>query len=190
MRILTALHKYAVTAGLALLLAAPAAMAQTAEQSPRAQELLRELADPATEDWQRVESDLQREWSKSGSAAMDLLLQRGQEALENGDPLAALEHLTALTDHAPDFAEGWNMRATAFFVAGQFGPSLEDIRRTLALNPQHYGALAGLGSILEQLEREEPAMAAYRAALAVNPHQPELIEALTRLEQATGGMEL
>jgi Flp pilus assembly protein TadD len=189
MGILTSIRKYAVTACLALLLAAPMARAQ-AGQSPRAQELLRELADPATEDWQRVESDLQREWSRSGSAAMDLLLQRGRAALEDGDPLAALEHLTALTDHAPEFAEGWNLRATAFFVAGQFGPALEDIRRTLALNPQHYGALEGLGAILEQLEREEEAMAAYRAALAVNPHRPDLVEALTRLEQATGGTEL
>ncbi|MDP3340857.1 tetratricopeptide repeat protein [Frigidibacter sp.] len=174
-----------MTAGLALLLAGPVA-AQVADT----EELLRELADPATEDWQRVESDLLREWSKSGSPSMDLLLQRGQEALEAGDPLAALEHLTALTDHAPDFAEGWNLRATAFFVAGQFGPALEDIRQTLALNPQHYGALAGLGMILEQLEREEDAAAAYRAALAVNPHQPDLNEALTRLDQATGGTEL
>ena len=188
MGILTSSHKYAVTAFLALLLAAPQAGAQAG--GPRAQDLLRELADPATEDWQRVESDLLREWSKSGSASMDLLLQRGQEALEAGDPLAALEHLTALTDHAPDFAEGWNLRATAFFVAGQFGPALEDIRQTLVLNPQHYGALAGLGMILEQLEREEEAAEAYRAALAVNPHQPDLNEALTRLDQATGGTEL
>lgn len=182
------LHKYAVTAGLALLLAASQAAAQPTDQ--RVQDLLRELADPATEDWQRVESDLAREWSKSGSASMDLLLQRGQDALEAGDPLAALEHLTALTDHAPDFAEGWNLRATAFFVAGQFGPALEDIRQTLVLNPHHYGALAGLGMILEQLEREEDAAAAYRAALAINPHQPDLNEALTRLDQATGGTEL
>ena len=84
---------------------------------------------------------------------MDLLLQRGQEAMEAGDLDAAIEHFTALTDHAPDFAEGWNARATAFFQDERYGPALADIERTLALNPDHFGALMGLAMILEQLDR-------------------------------------
>src|SRR5690606_3470319 len=100
---------------------------------------------PDNAEWRLAEADILREWSKSGSPAMDLLLKRGREAMEAGDLKAAIEHLTALTDHAPEFAEGWNARATAYFLAGAFGPSVDDIRHTLALNPRHFGALAGLG---------------------------------------------
>lgn len=152
--------------------------------------LYAELADPDSEDWQRAQADILREWSKSGSAAMDLLLKRGQEAMEAGDLEAAIEHLTALTDHAPDFAEGWNARATAYYLAGQFGPSLADIRRTLALNPHHFGALTGLGTILEETDQPKEAMAAYRAVLALNPHQDSVRQALERLEQDAEGVEI
>jgi len=76
---------------------------------------------------------------------MDLLLQRGQDALEEENYQAAIEHFTALTDHAPQFAEAWNMRATAFFLIDEYGLSIEDISRTLALNPKHFGALSGCG---------------------------------------------
>lgn len=188
MRVLAAFHKYAVTIGF---LGAFAALPFSAAAEPaREAELLRELADPATPDWQRVEADLQREWSRSGSAAMDLLLQRGEDALQGGDLDAAVEHLTALTDHAPDFAEGWNALATAYYMQGRFGPSLADIQRTLALNPNHYGALAGLGIILEEMGRDEEAAGAYRASLAIHPHQDQVKEALTRLEQSAEGISI
>ena len=56
----------------------------------------------------------------------------------------AIEHFTALIDHAPDFAEGWNARATAYYQTGDFGPSIADIGQVLTLNPRHFGALVGL----------------------------------------------
>lgn len=152
--------------------------------------LYEELADPDNSSWQRAEADLLREWSKSGSAAMDLLLKRGQEALKAGDNALAIEHFTALTDHAPDFAEGWNGRATAYFLEGRFGPSLWDIRRVLALNPHHFGALAGLGTILQEMGRQEAARDAFRASLALNPHQKAVAEALGRLETALAGTDI
>ena len=153
-------------------------------------ELLTQLQDPETENWRRVERQIMNEWSKSGSAAMDLLLQRGRDALARGETQAAIEHLTALTDHAPDFAEGWNARATAFFQAGLYGPSVEDIGRTLTLNPNHFGALSGLAIILEQTGREETALATYRAALGIHPHQPGVIEAIDRLERQLEGRDI
>lgn len=121
---------------------------------------------------------------------MDLLLKRGREAMEAGELSAAIEHFTALTDHAPDFAEGWNARATAYFLDGRFGPSVADIQRTLKLNERHFGALAGFGMILEALERDEDALEIYRAALAINPHLPNVVEAIARLERKTAGTEL
>lgn len=152
--------------------------------------LYAELADPGNADWARVQADILREWSKSGSPAMDLLLQRGQDALAIGDFPAAIEHLTALIDQAPDFAEGWNARATAYFHAGYFGPSLVDIQHALALNPHHFGALAGLGMILEASGKTDQAQRAYAASLAIHPHQDGIRQALDRLEQESSGTEL
>lgn len=181
-RILSLVAAFAVAS---LFWAAPiAALAEDMDK------LYTELADPENPDWERTQADILREWSKSGSAAMDLLLKRGQQALEAGDLNAAIEHLTALTDHAPDFAEGWNARATAYYLAGQFGPSLADIRRTLALNAHHFGALSGLGSILEESGEPKEAMAAYRAALALNPHLDNVRQALERLEKDAEGVEI
>lgn len=149
--------------------------------------LLERLADPDQEGWEQIEESLRLEWSKSGSPAMDLLLQRGRAALEADDVEAALEHLTALTDHAPDFAEGWNLRATAHFRAEQLGLALEDIRRTLELNPNHFGAMTGLAIILEELGMEEEALEVGRRVLELNPHREETRQAVERLEHAVEG---
>jgi tetratricopeptide (TPR) repeat protein len=167
------------------LLPTPAAWAATSLD-----DLYKQLADPANNDWQITQADILREWSKSGSPAMDLLLKRGRDAMEAGDLDAAIEHLTALTDHAPDFAEGWNARATAYFLAGYFGPSISDIEHTLALNPHHFGALSGLGQIFEAMEKPDLALKAYEAALAVNPHMEGVQEAIDRLTRDKQGTDL
>lgn len=138
----------------------------------------------------RIEREIWNEWSKSGSPAMDLLLQRGRDSMAAGETAAAIEHFTALTDHAPEFAEGWNARATAYFQAGELGPSVNDIARTLTLNPRHFGALSGLGMIFEQLDQPEKALEAYRAALAIHPRLQGVIEAVERLEAETAGTDL
>jgi len=162
----------------------------SAAQSPTLDELYAELADPVLESWEQVEQKIWSEWSKSGSPAMDLLLDRGRKAMEEGDWTAAIEHLTALTDHAPDFAEGWNARATAYYQAGKYGPSLSDIRKTLALNPRHFGAISGLALILEELGFPKDALKAYREVLAIHPHRPNLKETIERLEKEVGGTAL
>ena len=121
---------------------------------------------------------------------MDLLLERGREALAEDDSVAAIDHLTALIDHAPDFTEGWNARATAYYQAGLYGPALVDIGQALALNPRHFGALAGLGMILEELGQDQRALAVYRRTLAIHPHQPTILEGVERLEAKAAGQEL
>ena len=87
----------------------------------------------------RIEKRIQDIWSRSGSDTMDLLLRRGRDALNAEDPLKASRHFSALVEHAPDFAEGWNMRATAFYLQGEWGLALADIERALALEPRHWG---------------------------------------------------
>ena len=121
---------------------------------------------------------------------MDLLLERGRDAMEAGDYGAAVEHLTALVDHAPDFPEGWNARATAYFLSGLIGPSIEDIRHTLILEPRHFGALSGLAIIFEDMGRPEQALEAWLAVRAIHPHMPDLDETIKRLERQVSGTDL
>lgn len=137
-----------------------------------------------------IEREIWMEWSRSGSPAMDLLLQRGRDAMAAGDMRQAIEHLTALVDHSPGFAEGWNARATAYFQAGAFGPSIDDIARVLQLNPRHFGALSGLGMIFEELDRPEKALEVYRAALDINPHLKSVRDSVERLEKDVAGQDI
>ena len=152
--------------------------------------LFAQLADPDGEGWRIAESDLLREWSKSGSPTMDLLLKRGEEALDQGDTAAAIGHLTALTDHAPDFAAGFQARAVAYATAGEFGPAAADLARALELEPRHFAALTQLGAMLEEMGDDARALAAYRASLTIHPHQQEAIDAVARLEQAEVGTDI
>ena len=152
--------------------------------------LFSELADPANDNWQYTEQNIWIQWSKSGSPAMDLLLERGRQAMATGDYAGAIEHLTALIDHDPAFAEGWNARATAYFQAGLFGPSIEDVRHVLLLNPRHFGAMAGLGMMLEDIDKPRDALAAYEAARAIHPRQPGVLDAIARLHKLLDGQDI
>ncbi len=169
---------------------APPPESLPADQAARLEELLAELGQPGRQDWQKVEQEIVRIWSQSGSPAMDLLLARGNEALEAEDFPTAVEHFSALVDHAPDFAEGWNARATAFFLMGEYGLAINDVEHVLALNPRHFGALSGLGFMLEAMGEPDLALEALQAAQALNPNQPNISESVKRLEQMTGDAEL
>jgi tetratricopeptide (TPR) repeat protein len=161
-----------------------------AEDTAKLDELFTRLKAAGAEEAGRIEKEIWIEWSKSGSPALDLLLLRGRDAMELGDNAQAIEHFTAIIDHDPSFAEGWNARATAYFTAGEFGPSLADIGQVLTLNPRHFGALTGLAMILEESGRPEKALEAYKAALAIHPHLEGVEEAVKRLETQETGQEL
>ncbi|MDO5630514.1 MAG: hypothetical protein Q4G22_01610 [Paracoccus sp. (in: a-proteobacteria)] len=149
--------------------------------------LFAQLSQPEGESWRIAESDILREWSRSGSAAMDLLLKRGEQALDAGDSNAAIGHLTALTDHAPDFAAGFQARAAAFALRGDYGPAAADLARVLELEPRHFAALTQLGGMLEEIGDNTRARAAYRASLDIHPHQQEAIDGVARLDRALAG---
>jgi tetratricopeptide (TPR) repeat protein len=167
-----------------------AAGSPVAAQVDRLDGLFDSLRDPGTTDWQRVEDEIERRMSFSGSASADLLLRRGIAALEVQDYAAAIDHLTALVDHAPEFAEGWNSRASAYFLAGLYGPAMEDLARVLVLEPRHFGALSGIGIIFEETDQPVRALAAFRAAAAIHPQNPDIQAAILRLERATEGTAL
>ncbi len=159
-------------------------------QDRRVDELLDRLATPDLRNWDVVEQEIYMLWSRSGSPTADYLLRRGREAMEAGDLDAAYNHFTALTDHAPDFAEGWNARATMFFQSNRYGPSIADIQRVLALEPRHFGALQGLGIMLEEMGEYETALRAFREASAIHPHRQDVRDAISRIEQRLEGQAL
>lgn len=176
-----------VAAFLSFLLTCGVALALDQE---KLDDLFTRLQAAGAEEAGRIETEIWIEWSKSGSPAIDLLLQRGRDALAIGDTTTAIEHFTAIIDHSPEFAEGWNARATAYYAAGEFGPALADIAATLERNPQHFGALAGLAAILEGTDHPERALKVYQAALAIHPHLEGVANAIERLETAATGQEL
>ena len=124
---------------------------------------------------------------ESGSDTVDLLLAWAMKFMEEKKYPRALDVLDQVVLLKPDFAEGWNKRATVYYLIDDYGSSLADIRRTLALEPRHFGALSGLGFILDETGQKEQAIAVFRKALAINPQLDKIKEAVERLEKETAG---
>lgn len=152
--------------------------------------LLKQLREAEPSEAARIERDITREWAKSGSAAMDFLLKRGRDAMDVEAYRSAIEHFTALTDHAPNFAEGYHLRAMAYFHLEMLGPALGDLETVLRLNPDHFGAMRGLAVIFETLDDPERALAGYEMVLAVHPHDEEAQKGVERLRNAVRGRDL
>jgi tetratricopeptide (TPR) repeat protein len=191
---------FAAFAFAALLAAAPA-YAQEEEDpnilTPRAiaelslDDLFLKLPDnAATSTGQRIEREIVRRFSRSGSATADLLLEWATEATEKKNYPQALDLLDQIVVLKPDFAEAWNRRATVYYLLDDYGSSLADIRVTLALEPRHFGALAGFGIILQALDRKDEAIRVYRRALEINPQLDKVRESLERLEKQTVDREI
>ncbi|MCH8952812.1 MAG: tetratricopeptide repeat protein [Proteobacteria bacterium] len=175
--------------------AGPAARPQSPEaeaalRRDRLDALFARLARGGGADWQGVQNEIWAQWFESGSPAMDLLLARATRAMDNGRLELALRFLDDLVRLAPDFAEGWNKRATVYFMLGEYGRSVADIERTLALEPRHFGALSGLGMILERLGDKTGAMRSYRRGLEVHPNLPGAAEGVERLAPEVDGRAL
>jgi len=178
--------KNAVAALATLTLLAGAAGAQSDSDASLLDQL--QAADPA--DAGRIEREIRMEWEKSGSPTMDLLLKRGKDALEAGDPDLAIGHLSALTDHAPGFAEGWHARAMAFFQEEEFSLALHDLEVTLALNPRHFAAIYGLGVVMESLGRDKDAYDLYTRVLSLHPNHKDALDGVERLKTRVNGTEI
>lgn len=137
-----------------------------------------------------VATELKGIWSRSGSAAVDLLWKRGQDALQAGAPDQAVEHFTAALDWAPDFAEAYVGRASAYYLTGDTGPAIADLRAALALNPHQWEALGGFAVLLEEVGREEDALEVWRRVTEINPQDEAATASVARLETALAGRAL
>ena len=109
-------------------------------------------------------------WGRSGDPEVDRLLQSGIQRMEAGEMGRAVEAFTRVTEQKPDFAEGWNKRATAYYLMGDFDQSLKDCDEVIKRNPQHFGALSGYGMIYLRLGELENALEYFQRALEINPN--------------------
>ncbi len=153
-------------------------------------DFLDRLANPELRNWEVVEEEVFQRWQISGSASADYLLRRGIEALEAQEYDEAYDHLTALVDHAPEFAEGWNARARLFVEQQMYGPAIADFQRVLAIEPRHFGALVSMGLMLEDMGDTDRAMAAYQSAHDLHPNQPDIQRLMNSLEVQEEGEAL
>jgi tetratricopeptide (TPR) repeat protein len=149
--------------------------ARAAQDDPRLDQLFHALGEAKTaEIAEPIETEIWKVWTESGSATTTLLYERGAAVVEAGNLDLALELMTAVVQTDPHFAEGWNMRATVYVMREDYQSAIEDIEHTLMLEPRHFGALAGLGRIMEQLGNDRLALQAYEAALKINPALEEI----------------
>ncbi len=118
----------------------------------------------------RAAETLWQMWHRSGDPRFDRLLRDGAEAMEREELSEAEVTFTRLIAEAPDFAEGWNKRATVRYLAGDYEGSIADCKETLARNPNHFGALSGQGLCHFMLNQFREAALLFRRALAVHPH--------------------
>lgn len=184
-------HFKSAVAACVLCVAPALAPALALADDARLDELFDQLARAdSVEAGQRIESAINREMMRTGSPSLDLLMQRGADALDAHDYGAAVEHLTALIDHAPDLAQAWNLRAVGYYMTGAIGPAIHDLGEALILEPRHFRALQGLAVVLEELGQPEDALEILRAALAIAPHDANITAAVQRLELRFAGTPL
>src|SRR5271154_3004433 len=129
-------------------------------------------------------------YSESGSDTSDLLLQRARHAIGVENYSDALKILDATIALQPDWAEGWNARATTRYLDDDYKGSMADIAQTLKREPRHLGALMGMGRILEAREKREEALKVYERVLEIAPHWRNAQEAADKLKAALAGSEL
>lgn len=131
-------------------------------------ERLKTTGDPV--EGRGLTSEIWSIWLWSDDESVDRLMRKGIVAMAERNFETALILFNAIVEEAPDFAEGWNKRATVHYLLGDFPGSLHDIARTLKLEPRHFGALSGRGLVLLELEDMQLALESFEAALEVHPN--------------------
>lgn len=138
----------------------------------------------------QLERKIWEAWGRTQSDTLDALMQGGIAVMDKGDYKRAQDIFSTMIELKPDLAEAYNKRATVRFLAGDYAGSVADIERTLKFEPRHFGALAGLGTIMERLDNLPEALRAWRRALAANPHMGDGPEKLRELRRRIDAREL
>ena len=128
-----------------------------------------------------------RNWYENSDAAVNELMYRGEISMRHGKYDDAVNYFSEIIDIAPDFAEGWNRRATAYYIIGEYQLSTDDVAKTLNLEPRHFGALSGQGMIYLQLEQRDLALQYMERALEANPHMQAVRSSIKALRKLIDG---
>ncbi|MBO6903142.1 MAG: hypothetical protein JJ864_17530 [Rhizobiaceae bacterium] len=148
------------------------------------EELKRERNEAAAK---RIANFIREEWSRSGSATIDLMMQWSAKAMSEERYDVALDFLDQITVLAPEFAEGWNRRATLHYTMGSYAKSMADIEQVLRLEPRHFGALSGMAAIFKTYDMKEPALQAFQRVLDVYPMLRSAQEEVADLAEELAG---
>jgi tetratricopeptide (TPR) repeat protein len=133
---------------------------------------------------------IDRVWMRSGSDTADLLMNRALQAIGHKNLALSNEILDKVVVIDPTWAEGWNKRATARFLARDYFGSMEDLAHVMALEPRHYAALTGMGFILQRRGFKKRALEVFRRALEINPRQEDLQKIVDKLTLEVEGQPL
>lgn len=160
-----------------------------AEQLDSLFEALRTAKDQAAAE--STENMIASLWLKSGSDTVDLLMDWAQQAVKEKNYPLALDYLDRILTLRPDYVEGWNTRATVYYLREDYGRALADIEETLKIEPRHFGALTGLGTILREIGEDDRALEVYRKVIALDPHLENVQKAIKDLSsKGAGGRNL
>ena len=126
-------------------------------------------------------------WTDSGSATINGLMNFSKQSMDKRKFAEAEDLLDQIVTLAPDYSEGWNRRATLYFLKKQYGKSISDIEQTLRYEPRHFGALAGLGMILQQVGNKKKALETWYKLLEIYPASTQAQQAVIQLEETFTG---
>jgi tetratricopeptide (TPR) repeat protein len=145
---------------------------------------------PDEESAKYIENRIWAIWLASSSDTANLLMGRAKTATDSKDFDLAIRLLNAIIDIRPDFTEAWNRRATVYYTKKDFGRALADIREVLAREPRHFGALSGLGIILQELGDDKHALDAFRRALVIHPRLERIPDLVQKLSEKIDGRDI
>ena len=171
-----------------MMLSMTAGGAEAGQRDPRLPALFDRLAQGSglnAMEAEALQARIWRSWMESDDPTIESLMTRGVAAMSQQLYASAIVVFDEMISLAPDFAEGWNKRATVRFLMGDFPASVADIQRTLDLEPRHWGALAGLGQIYLLLDEPEAALKPLRRALEVNPYLEGVRAMISHAEAAS-----
>jgi len=139
-------------------------------------------AAPDDDSAKQVENRIWALWLASGSDTANLLMTRAKAAIDSSDLDLAVQLLDSIVKIKPDYVEAWNRRATIHYMRKEFGQSMQDIRQVLSREPRHFGAMSGLGMILQEFGEDKQALEVFRKALEIHPNLqriPDLVKTLS-----------
>jgi tetratricopeptide (TPR) repeat protein len=134
-----------------------------------------------------IEDRIWAVWVSSGSDTCNLLMSRVKAATENKDYDLAIKLLDSVIALKPGYVEAWNRRATVYYLKQDYGHAIADVAEVLAREPRHFGALSGLGLMLQDIGDDKHALEAFRKALAIDPHLDNLPETVKTLSEKVEG---